>query len=79
MENEKRERGRPTRYPGKNKNRALNLSMTDETRAHFDQQARNHGMSKADYISALVRGDVRQTKIEVGKRHASYRKIEIGR
>ena len=59
----KRRRGRPTRYPGKNKNRLINLAMTDLAREHCEKQADARGLSKVDYIEGLIRGDIQATKI----------------
>tara|TARA_R110000824_G_scaffold365233_1_gene553723 strand:- start:19 stop:237 length:219 start_codon:yes stop_codon:yes gene_type:complete len=56
-------RGRPTRYPGKNKNRLINLAMTDVAREHCEQQAAARGISKVDYIEGLVRGDIPATRM----------------
>lgn len=53
-----RQQGRPARYVPKNRNKAMNISLTDEAREHLDEQAQAHGMSRPDYIEGLVRGDV---------------------
>lgn len=50
--------GRPTRYAPKNRNKAINISLTDEAREHLDEQAQAQGLSRPDYIEGLVRGDV---------------------
>jgi len=50
--------GRPARYTPKNRNRAMNISLTDEGRQHLDEQAQAQGLSRPDYIEGLVRGDV---------------------
>jgi len=42
----------------KNRNKAMNISLTDAAREHLDQQALAQGMSRPDYIEGLVRGDV---------------------
>ena len=55
--------GRPTRYPGKNKNRMINLAMTDLAREHCGRQAAARGLSKVDYIEGVLRGDIAPTKI----------------
>ncbi len=53
-----RRQGRPARYAPKNRNKAMNVALTDEARQHLDQQAQSKGLSRPDYIEALVRGDV---------------------
>ena len=53
-----RPQGRPARYAPKNRNKAINISLTDEAREHLDEQAQAQGMSRPDYIEGLVRGDV---------------------
>ena len=53
-----RPQGRPSRYGGKNRNKAINIALTDETKEHLDQQCLVHGLSRPDYIEGLVRGDV---------------------
>ena len=53
-----RQQGRPALYKPKNRNRAMNISLTDEAREHLDEQAQAQGMSRPDYIEGLVRGDV---------------------
>ena len=53
-----RQGGRPARYTPKNRNKAMNISLTDEAREHLDEQAQAQGLSRPDYIEGLVRGDV---------------------
>lgn len=54
-------KGRPAIYRGKNRNKALCLALTDRAREHLEQEALNKGISRQDYIEALVRGDIEQT------------------
>ena len=53
-----KQKGRPARYTPKNRNKAMNLSLTDQAREHLKLQAEAQGMSRPDYIEGLVRGDV---------------------
>ena len=53
-----RPQGRPAQYAPKNRNKAINISLTDEAREHLDSQAQAQGLSRPDYIEGLVRGDV---------------------
>ena len=53
-----RPQGRPARDAPKNRNKAMNIALTNEAREHLDEQAQAQGLSRPDYIEGLVRGDV---------------------
>jgi len=50
--------GRPAMYRPKNRNRSMSISLTDEGRDHLDEQREVHGLSRPDYIEAVLRGDI---------------------
>jgi hypothetical protein len=46
--------GRPSLYRGKNRDKPIQIYMTDEGRTALDRGCRREGLSRPDYIEKLV-------------------------